>query len=77
MSYAMDQPNNSLIDEIDSFVADAGMSPITFGRKALGDPHFVSQLRNGRRLWPETEAKVRRFIAEYQSSTNDSPKAAA
>lgn len=39
------------------------MSEITFGRKALSDPHFVRQLRNGRRVWPETEAKVRKFIA--------------
>ncbi|MBB4611674.1 hypothetical protein GGQ89_003924 [Sphingomonas yabuuchiae] len=27
---------------------------------------MVRQLREGRRLWPETEAKVRKFMSEYQ-----------
>lgn len=51
-----------LIDAIDRFVAATGISEITFGRKALRDPHFVRDLRNGRRVWPETEAKVRAFM---------------
>ncbi|PTQ13549.1 hypothetical protein CLG96_01990 [Sphingomonas oleivorans] len=55
-----------LIDAIDEFVAHHRMSPITFGRKALSDPHFVGQLRAGRRVWPETEAKVRHFMATYR-----------
>ena len=55
-----------LIADIDAFLKEHGdMSPVTFGRKALGDPHFVGQLRNGRRIWPETEAKVRTFMDGY------------
>ncbi|WP_230189316.1 hypothetical protein [Sphingobium sp. CECT 9361] len=38
------------------------MSEVTFGRKALNDPHFVRDIRNGRKVWPATEAKVRLFI---------------
>ena len=51
-----------LLDAIVAFTKASGMSEITFGRKAMSDPHFVRQLRNGRRVWPETEAKVRKFI---------------
>lgn len=51
-----------LLKTIEAFVRASEMSEITFGRKALSDPHFVRQLRNGRRVWPETEAKVRKFI---------------
>lgn len=59
--------HTDLIEAIDRFLATAGMSEITLGRKALGDPHFVRQLRNGRRVWPETEAKIRRFMTEWDT----------
>ncbi|WP_380783999.1 hypothetical protein [Sphingomonas sp. R86520] len=55
-----------LVDAISTFIEDHEMSPFTFGRKALRDPHFVNQLQKGRRVWPETEAKVRDFMASYQ-----------
>lgn len=55
-----------LIHAIDSFLADHSMSPVTFGRKSMNDPHFVRDVRAGRRVWPETEAKARSFMAEYQ-----------
>lgn len=61
----MTQDQPPLVDAIDAFVAKHEMSPITFGRKAMKDPHFVAQVRNGRRLWPETEARVRQFMDEY------------
>jgi tRNA-dihydrouridine synthase len=64
----MTQHHTELVATIDRFLASAGMSEITLGRKALGDPHFVRQLRNGRRLWPETEAKVRRFMAAHSNN---------
>lgn len=78
MSYVMKQDQTPLIDLIDAFVAEFSMSPITFGRKALGDPHFVAQLRGGRRCWPETEAKVRDFILAAQAAPPaDESRAAA
>ena len=55
-----------LPDAVDEFIRQHSMSPVTFGRKALNDPHFVRDLRAGRRLWPETEDKVRKFIAAYE-----------
>lgn len=56
----------TLLDEIRLFCATHDMKPTTFGDKALNDKPFVSQLEGGRRVWPETEAKVRRFMATYR-----------
>ncbi|NII59816.1 hypothetical protein [Sphingomonas aerolata] len=55
----------SLLDAIDEFVSLHGMSPITFGRLAMKDPHFVRDIRGGRRVWPETDAKIRAFMANH------------
>ena len=65
-SEAVDAPPHAdLIAAIETFVRDADMSEITFGRKAMSDPHFVRDLKNGRRLWPATEAKARTFMTEF------------
>jgi 2,4-dienoyl-CoA reductase-like NADH-dependent reductase (Old Yellow Enzyme family) len=58
----MDAEPLPLIDAIEAFIGDHAMSPVTFGRKALNDPHFVAQLRKGRRVWPDTEQRVRSFM---------------
>ena len=66
----MDEAALPLIDAIERFLrANGGMSPHTFGRLSMKDPHFVRDVRNGRRLFAETEAKVRRFMEEYQADT--------
>lgn len=57
-----------LLSDIDAFVGRHQISPVSFGRQAMRDPHFVRDLRLGRRVWPETEAKVRKFMSEYQPS---------
>jgi hypothetical protein len=56
-----------ILTEIDAFLKAHGMRESTFGRKAAKDWKLVRELRGGRRLWPETEAKVRRFMATYRS----------
>lgn len=55
----------SLLSEIELFIDAHGLSPTKFGQEALRDRHFVKQLRKGRRVWPETAAKVRQFMATY------------
>lgn len=55
----------SFANTVEAFLKRVDMAPVTFGREAMNDPHFVRDLRNGRRLWPETEAKVRAFMANY------------
>lgn len=55
----------TLLSEIELFMAAHGLSATKFGQEALRDRHFVKQLRKGRRVWPETAAKVRSFMATY------------
>lgn len=62
---------NPILTDIEAFISRHGIAESTFGREALGDWRLIPELRGGsgrrpRRLWPETEAKVRRFMAEYQ-----------
>lgn len=55
-----------LLDDIKAFCAAHGVSITRFGELALNDKGFVHQLEKGRRVWPETEATVRRFMATYR-----------
>ena len=55
-----------LLDDIRAFCATHEMSIWQFGEMAMNDRSFVKNLAAGRRTWPETEAKVRRFMATYK-----------
>jgi hypothetical protein len=57
---------SNLLGDIEAFLGTHEMSPTMFGQQALGDRHFVKQLRKGRRVWPETESKVRNFMVTYK-----------
>jgi len=59
----------TILHEIETFCETHKVPPTQFGLLAMNDKAFVSQVRNGRRLWPETEAKVRGFMREYQPAT--------
>lgn len=59
----------SILSDIEAFCGTHELSEWQFGEKALNDRHFIRQLREGRRTWPETEAKVRRFMATYRPDT--------
>lgn len=54
-----------LIHDIEVFCEQQSLSPWQFGLLALNDKPFVKQVKEGRRVWPETEAKVRRFMSTY------------
>lgn len=56
----------TLASDIEKFLQRHDMVPTRFGLLALNDKAFVGQVRNGRRIWPETEAKVRQFMDEYR-----------
>jgi len=58
---------DSLLSEIEAFLDARGMSPSRFGTEALRDKHFVEELRKGRRCWPETQARVRLFMATFEA----------
>ena len=62
----------SILIEIEAFLEHHQVAESTFGREALGDWRLVQELRGtgkrrARRLWPETEAKIREFMASYRS----------
>jgi len=57
----------TIIHDIDHFISEKGIAAATFGQMAMNDRHLVRQLRKGRRLWPETEAKIRNFMASYEA----------
>lgn len=56
---------NDLLTDVETFLERYRMAESAFGREALNDWAFVKEIRSGRRVWPETEAKVRKFMAEY------------
>lgn len=61
---------NDLICRIDSFLNATGISPATFGRKALGDPNFVFDLKKKKKPRSpslNTASKIEKFIAEYET----------
>lgn len=62
---------SDLIHDIAAFCETHGLSDSQFGVLALNDKNLVPDLRGEgrtrpRRLWPETEAKVRRAMATYR-----------
>ncbi|MHB9879123.1 hypothetical protein ACSMXM_05615 [Pacificimonas sp. ICDLI1SI03] len=70
----MSEEPAKLIDAVEEFLQAHELSPVTFGREVLNDPHFVRDLRGEgrsrpRRVWPETEEKVRDFMAKYSPAS--------
>jgi len=51
-----------LLDSISEFCRRAGMAESTFGRRAVNDGKFVSRLRDGARITPETLERVSVFL---------------
>lgn len=62
-------PLRRLLDDIEEFCVRKGMSPTKFGRLALGDPHFVSRLRDGRDILVKRGEAARRFMRTYKGES--------
>ena len=54
-----------LLTAVIEFCKEHKMAESTFGRKAVNDGKFVSRLRTGARVTPETFEKVKKFINSY------------
>lgn len=67
----------SLLEEIDAFLSETGMGQSYFGKVAAGNSELVARLRDGGRVWFETEQKVRSFIGGYNPSSVAPSSAAA
>ncbi len=61
----MQQP---LLTAVDAFLQKTGMAESALGRGAVNDWKLVRSLRAGRRLYPETEAKVRSFMDQHHAT---------
>lgn len=66
----MSQINSKLLTDIEAFLAASGMGESYFGKVAAGNSELVARLRDGRRVWPETEARVRKFIRSRAAILN-------
>ena len=53
---------DQLLTAVVEFCQEYKMAESTFGRKAVNDGKFVSRLRTGARVTPETFEKVKKFI---------------
>jgi hypothetical protein len=54
--------SKSLLSEIDEYLAESGLSGSRFGLLAANNSRLYERLKNGGRVWPETEALVRVFL---------------
>jgi hypothetical protein len=74
MSTRAPTPAQAFIREIDAFLEQSGMSATAFGRAAVKDPNFVSDLRGGRLPNLGLVGRVQDFI---QSESRKLRKASA
>ena len=58
---------DTLIRDIDDFCARTGMAESRLGLLSLNDKAFVHKIKRGRRVWSETESKVRAFMDAHRS----------
>lgn len=62
-----------LLSEIDAFLATESIGEHRFGILAANNGRLVERLRSGRRVWPDTEEKVRAFIKERRRRSVSEP----
>ena len=67
------QTANALLDSIAEFCRQNEMAESTFGRRAVNDGKFVSRLRDGSRLKPETWDRVVGFIQRHGGQSPEAP----
>lgn len=53
----------NLLGLVEAFLSETGMGASYFGKVSVGNSELVHRLRRGGRVWPETERRIRSFIA--------------
>ncbi len=66
-------PTHGLLDAIADLCRQLKMAESTFGRRAVNDGKFVSRLRDGARVTPETLERVSKFMAEHGATAPVAP----
>jgi hypothetical protein len=59
-----------LLDRIESHLKEARISATRFGRRAVGDPRFVLDLRMGRRPRRRTLERVEGYLSRFPSPSS-------
>lgn len=62
---------SSLLKRIEAHLRRTGMRPSEFGRRAVRDGLFVSQLRRGRIPRPATQARVHAFLDRAETEEGE------
>jgi 2,4-dienoyl-CoA reductase-like NADH-dependent reductase (Old Yellow Enzyme family) len=57
----------NVTSRVERLLRTTGIKPTQFGRRVLNDPRFVHDLRNGRQLRPETEARLSAWLDSAES----------
>lgn len=60
--------------EVEAFLSQHSFEAATFGRKALNDPSFVNDLREGRSPTLKTIERVRDFMASVAAEDDEEPR---
>ena len=63
-----------LLNEIETFLTDTGMSATRFGDEAINDRALVMRLRAGRDLKLATVDKIRAFMAKQRAGDGRKPR---
>lgn len=58
-----------ILQEIETFLAESGMSAPTFGRRVAQDTKFVGRIRNGSDMTTKMANRVLGFIKEQRQQT--------
>ena len=61
-----------LLAELEAFLSATQMGASYFGKRATGNSEMVARLRNGGRVWPETEQQARDFMAAHRAQARAS-----
>jgi hypothetical protein len=60
----MEKEIQQLLRDVHSYLKATGMAISTLGKKSVNDGKCIGRLRAGGRAWPETLAKIRKFMTE-------------
>nr|WP_037492271.1 hypothetical protein [Sphingobium indicum] len=63
-----------LLDRIERHLKETHMSATRFGRRAVGDPRFVLDLRMGRRPRRRTLERVEAYLASISPGQQSQPQ---
>lgn len=74
---AMTMTHDPILEDVERYLAQSGLTPTAFGKAALGDPKFVFDLRDGRECRRATRERARAFMHANPPGAAQPPPAQA